>query len=233
MPYDFEAMRAAGRAQKTAAEMAGSSKIRERFYSLKLAQADEAYIAKLDELQRGLPSGLSPATLDRKQFELDALRDLRTNLRNSLVTIARQDDAERATDFGSDLDEDEPVGGYRTQRAYLDQLQRERAKVASLSRAQFERVKERSAKRPRNRPGGARGIDIDPDTVFAQEHPTWWTQNNAVPNYLFAKETLTGVDPCIDWCAKQKVRRQVMAAQGQFKGHRGKRRYPHPCQGKC
>jgi hypothetical protein len=164
--------------------------------------------------------------IDQKQFELDALRDLQTNLRKGLETIARQNDAARADQFDQDLDEDERIGGFRTQRAYLDTLQRERAKVAPLSREQFESAKETSAKRSRKNRRGPRGVDIDPDTLFSQAHPTWWTQPNRVRSYKYAKETLTGIDPCVE---AKIVRREVMFAQKSAGKGWHTRKQENPC----
>lgn len=183
------------------------SSIRERFTLLKLAQVEAAQAQRLDELQRSLRRGLSPDLIDQKQFELDALRDLRSNLRNQLEVIAQQSVAALGS-TDEDYDTPQQVGPYRTQRAYFDNLQRERAKLAPLSRATFERAKEASAKRTRK--GKRRGIDIDPDTLFAREHPTWFTQPGQVRSYMYAKETLTGIDPCLE---AKKVRREVMFAQ--------------------
>jgi hypothetical protein len=189
-----------------AAEKPTLSTLRERLLTNRLAQVEEALAVKNDELQTQLRFGLSPAKLDQKQFELEALRDFRENLKHGLETVARQALAYQAP---SDEEEEEPIqrmGPWRLERAYLDNLQRERAKLAPLSREQWVLAKETSAKRSRR----GRPVDLNSQDVLRKQHPTWFTNNMAVPSYMFAKETLTGVDPCIE---QKKVRREVMFAQ--------------------
>lgn len=192
---------------KIAEKAPGLTNLRERFLTRKLAQVELALATRQDELQRSLNStfGLSPAKIDQKQFELDALRDLKVNLLNGLETVARQSAVSAAEP--ADNDAEEWVGGYRTQRAFFENLQRERAKVAPLSRDQWDRAKELSAKRSRY---SKRGVDLDSEQVVRSVHPTWFTNPGQVRSYMFAKKTLTGVDPCIE---AKKVRRQVMFAQ--------------------
>lgn len=185
--------------------------LRERLLTSRLAQVEFAYATKSDELQSLLRSGLSPAKIDQRQFELDALRDLKSNLKHGLEAVAQQKSANVAP-FADGEDEDaQQVGPWRSQRAYFENLQRERAKLAPLSRDQWGRAKELSAKRSRRRArDGVRGVDMDSIQVQRSMHPTWFTDNNSVRSYMFAKETLTGVDPCIE---AKKVRREVMFAQ--------------------
>lgn len=194
--------------RKVAAEQPPIKSLRERLLTSKLGQVEAALASRSDELQVLLRDGLSPAKLDQRQFELDALRDLKANLINGLEVVARQQAAEIPTRFAEDDVEEEPVGPFRSQRAYLDNLQRERAKLAPLSRDQWDRArfKSKDAKRPRS----LRGRDVDPDTLFASAHPTWYTQPMKVASYRFAQETLTGYDPCVD---QKRVRREVMFAQ--------------------
>lgn len=179
--------------------------LRERLVTTKLDQVQRALAVKTDELQVELRYGLSPAKIDQRQFELDALRDLQVNLRNQLELIGEQSVRGPATGLHQD-DDDVLIGPWRSQRAYLENLQRERVKLAPLSRQQYEVAKELSAKRSRR----GRPVDLTSDDVNRSEHPSWYTQNNRVRSYLYAKETLTGYDPCIE---QKKVRRQVMFAQ--------------------
>ena len=70
--------------------------LRERLVLPKLAQVEEALVTREDELQTLLRRGLSPAKIDQRQFELDALRDLKANLSNQLEMIALQNEAARS-----------------------------------------------------------------------------------------------------------------------------------------
>lgn len=198
------------------AEKPPLSNIRERLLKNKLAQVELALATKEDELQYRLnsTSGLSPDKIDQRQFELGALRDLRANLLDGLETVVRS--AQEIAPV--DEEEDDPgyrMGGFRSQRAFFDNLQRERAKLAPLSRGSFDRAKEISAKRARFNKSG---VDVSSEDVLREEHPTWFSTRGGrrgstpgvVRKYMFAKETLTGVDPCIEY---KKVRREVMFAQ--------------------
>lgn len=193
--------------------------LRERFTLAKLDQVELALASREDELQTMLRRGLSPAKIDQRQFELDALRDLKANLSDQLEMIALQNEAARSAydpTTGEILDEEPEVriGGYRTRRAYFDNLQRERDKRSTLSRDRFDLAKATAAKRSRKSrdpfSGLDSGVNLSSEDILRSEHPTWFTTNQRVRSYMYAKETLTGIDPCID--AKRK-RREVMFAQ--------------------
>lgn len=185
--------------------------LRERLLSGKLAQVEQALAVKTDELQTLLRVGLSPAKIDQRQFELDALRDLKANLQNGLETVARQNVATVAGD--EEEEETRTIGPWRTQRAFLDNLQRERVKLAALSRNQWSSAKATAAKRSRRIKWDdvSPGVNLNYQDVEKEEHPSWYSaKEGVVRSYMFAKETLTGIDPCIE---QKKVRREVMFAQ--------------------
>ena len=194
--------------------------LRERLVLPKLAQVEEALVTREDELQTLLRRGLSPAKIDQRQFELDALRDLKANLSNQLEMIALQNEAARSAYSYDPLTgeiEDEPeekIGSYRTKKAYFDNLQRERDKNSKLSRTQFEFAKATAAKRFKKSRDPFSGIDpgvnLSSEDIIREEHPTWFTTNARVRSYMYAKETLTGIDPCVEI---RKKRREVMFAQ--------------------
>jgi hypothetical protein len=203
--------------EKLPASRPAVSGLRERFLKQKLDQVELALATRSDELQTLLNYGLSPAKIDQKQFELDALRDLKTNLRDGLETIAQQNAAVRWADTDADNDAEEQIGPYRSRRAYLDNLQREREKVRPLSREKLLRAKALAAKRSRKKPGQRDlwsdvdpGVSLSSEDVLREAHPSWVTIPHQVRSYMYAKETLTGVDPCVD---AKRTRRQVMFAQ--------------------
>jgi hypothetical protein len=194
---------------KLSSEKPPLSNLRERLIFDRLAQVETKLAEKEDELQVNLRYGLSPAKLDQSQFELDALRDLKRNLTHGLETVAQQS-VGNGPAFARDEEEDSPIGPWRKRGAYLDQLQRERNKISPLSREQFVQAKEISAKRSSRR----RGVDVNSDDVLRRQHPTWYSTPSSypgsVPSYMYAMQTLTGYDPCLD---AKKVRREVMFAQ--------------------
>jgi hypothetical protein len=204
--------------------------LRERYLTRQLELIGGLLATKQDELQYSR-ADLSPSIINKKQNEIAALTDQFLGLRDGLETVGRQADAALAPP-ADDTEEDPAyrMGGWRTQRAYVENLQRERAKLAPLSRDQWDRVKEQSATRSRDKKSKKPYVfDIDPDTFTRQAHPTWYSTpqgRRSIPQYLFAKQTLTGVDPCVEM---KKVRREVMFAQRTAGvGYRGRREW-NPC----